>query len=444
MDGDPVEEVELLRRLVRVASVNPTGAGEAEVAGLLREVLAQGGLATEILTSPAGRPSLIARLPGRTDRPSLVLLSHSDVVPVEEGAWRHDPFGGETVDGELWGRGTLDMKGIAVMHATAALAVAAGADDPTREVVVVAVADEEAGGGEGAEWLVRDHPARVGFRDGGPPPEVLGEGGFGLAGILSRPIMPIVTGEKSPLRLRARASGQPGHGSLPPPRQAIRGLTRFVESVSGPGRARVHPVMRDQFAALAEVADGVQARLFALLAGPGGDLAVRLLAPEVRRRSAAIGHLLADTITPTRLHAGYKDNVVPGLAEATFDARLLPDTDGDEVLRELRLVGARHGVEVDELARAGGPTSGRTALFDLLAEVSGRLPAAPVPTVSLTPGVTDLRFFRARGAVGYGWAPLVLSPELLATFHGTDERIPVNGFLSGCEAMREVVMRAAT
>lgn len=439
-----MDTVGLLRDLVRVRSINPPGDGEGEVAERLREELVAGGLSAQMLTSPAGRPSLIARVPGPEDRPPLVLLSHTDVVPVEEDEWRHDPFGADHLDGEVWGRGTLDMKGIAVMHAAGAIALAAGEREPTREVIVVAVADEEAGGGEGAGWLVREHPDRVGFREGRPAPEVLGEGGFGLSGILPRAIMPIVTGEKAPLRFRARATGTPGHGSMPPDDQAIRRLARFVASVSGPGRARLHPVMRAQFAVLAEAAEGVQAQLFRLLAGPTGNLAVHAVAPQLRARAGVIGHLLSDTVTPTEVHAGYKNNVVPGLAEASFDARLLPDSDADGMLAFVRRIGRRHGIEVEETARAGGPTSGRGALFGLLEEVSGELPGAPLPTASLTPGVTDLRFFRAGGAMAYGWAPLVLDPELLATFHGTDERIPVEGFSAACSAMEQVVVRAAS
>lgn len=438
-----MEPLELLRDLVQVPSVNPPGDGEAAVAELLRAPLAAAGLETDLLRSPAGRPSLVARLPGPTDRPPLVLLSHTDVVPVEEDRWRRDPFGGESLDGELWGRGTLDMKGIAVLHAAAAAALAGSGRDVEREIVVVAVADEEAGGAEGAGWLVRECGQLVGFREGAPTPEVLGEGGFGLTGILPRPIMPIVLGEKSPLGVRARATADPGHGSLPPPEQAIRNLARFIDGVSGPRPARLHPVMREQFAALATAADGVQAQLFRLLAGPAGALAVRVLAPQLRARTGALGHLLADTITPTQVDGGYKFNVVPGQAEATFDCRLLPDTDPDDVLRWLRRAGDGLTVAVDEVHRWHSPTSRRTPLLDLLADVSSRLPTAPLPLPSLTPGMTDLRFFRERGATAYGWVPLVLTPELLATFHGHDERVPIEEFGHALAASTEVVERAS-
>ncbi len=218
-------DVDLLAELIRIPSVTGDADGEGAVAEVLRARLDGAGLETRIERSPEGRPNLVARLAGPTDRPALVLLSHTDTVPVEEQAWRHDPFGGEVVDGELWGRGALDMKGVAVLHADALAALVASGATPTREVLVVAVADEEAGGAEGAQWLVRDHGELVGFREGLPPPEVVGEGGFGLSGLLDRPIMPLVLGEKGGgartghghARARldaARRPGGPGPGTL--------------------------------------------------------------------------------------------------------------------------------------------------------------------------------------------------------------------------------------
>jgi acetylornithine deacetylase/succinyl-diaminopimelate desuccinylase-like protein len=440
--------LELLAELVRVPSVNPApdGApeGEGRVAELLRAPLQEAGLETDVVTSPAGRPTLVARLPGPPGAAPLVLNSHLDVVPVEADTWTRDPFGGEVHEGQLWGRGTLDMKGIAVMHVAAVVALAASGASPTREVLLVAVADEEAGGAEGAEWLLREHPDLAGFHDGAPAPAVLGEGGFGLSGVLPRALMPIVVGEKSPLQVRARATGSAGHGSLPPPDQAIRNLARYVERTAGARPARLHPVMREQFAELASASDGAEARALGLLAGPAGGALVRVLAPLLRARFGVVGHLLADTVTPTELHGGYKVNVVPGEAEARFDCRLLPDTDVDAVLAELVRAGRRLDVEVEELHRWSSPTSPRGPLFDAIAEVSAGLPGAPLPIASLTPGTTDLRFWRAAGATAYGWAPVVLDPEQVASFHGRDERIPVTGFEHAVEVMTALVRRVAS
>jgi acetylornithine deacetylase/succinyl-diaminopimelate desuccinylase-like protein len=435
---------DLLAELIRIPSVNPTAEGEGLVAERLRTFLDGAGLHTDILTSPAGRPSLVARIPGPTDVAPLVLLSHTDVVPVEEAAWRRDPFGGEVVDGELWGRGALDMKGVAVMHAMAAAALAGSGATPSREVIVAAVADEEAGGTEGAGWLMQDRPELLGFRDGMPPPDALGEGAYGLSGLLEPVLMPIVVGEKCPLTVRATATGAPGHGSMPPPDQAILGLARFVDEVTGHGAPRIHPVMRAQFRELAAATSGPLARIFALLAGAAGPTAVKALASVLRARAGVIGLLVADSVTPTKVDAGYAFNVVPGEADAWFDCRLLPDTDPEQVLAELAAIGVAHGVEVDAVHRWASPVSDPGHVYDVVREVSTGLAGSPVTVPSLTPGTTDLRYLRAAGARAYGWVPLVLSPGLLATFHGHDERIPIAGLSRAVDAMTEVVRRAAT
>jgi acetylornithine deacetylase/succinyl-diaminopimelate desuccinylase-like protein len=164
-----VESIELLQDLLRTRTVNPPGE-EAAAAGILEAYLSAAGLKTKILDSPQGRSSLIARLEGPHDRPALVLLSHSDVVPVEEEKWSRDPFGAEVADGFIWGRGALDMKSIAVMHAVAVAELAGSKRAPTREVILVMAADEEAGGGEGARWLVEEHSDRVGSEKSGRRP----------------------------------------------------------------------------------------------------------------------------------------------------------------------------------------------------------------------------------------------------------------------------------
>jgi acetylornithine deacetylase/succinyl-diaminopimelate desuccinylase-like protein len=439
-----VTALDLLAELVRIPSVTGDAEAEGQVAERLRARLDAAGLSTEIVVSPTGRPTLLGRIAGPVDRAPLVLVSHSDVVPVEPDVWTHDPFGAEVHDGQLWGRGTLDMKSIAVAHVEAAAALASSDVAPAREVVVVVVPDEEAGGAEGAGWLLDTHPDRAGFREGAPPPEALGEGGFGLAGVVPRPILPIVVGEKAPVGVTAYATGEAGHGSLPPGDQAIRNLVRFVDAVAGTRTARLHPVVRAQLAEIGAAADGPQQRALQLLAGPAGPTLVRAAAPAVRALSPALGALLADTVTPTHLAAGYAGNVVPGRAEARFDARLLPDTDVDELLAWLRRVGRRHEVEVELGRLEGGPVSERGGLFDVLAAVSADLDGGPVPVVSLTPGVTDLRYWRRRGATAYGWMPLVLSREQLASFHGRDERIPIEGFVSAVQAMVDAVRLAAT
>jgi acetylornithine deacetylase/succinyl-diaminopimelate desuccinylase-like protein len=427
--------LELLRQLVRIDTTNPPG-NETEAAELLEADLRSAGLEVELFSDPDGRTSLVGRVPGPREVPALVLLSHLDVVGVEPQSWSRDPFGAEVADGFVWGRGTLDMKGITALHAAAAKELAASDPSPSREVLVVAVADEEAGGVHGARWLVEEHPGEVGFRDE-MAPDVLGEGAFGLSGVLSRPVMPVARGEKSALWIELKASGEPGHGGVPPIDQAPHKLVKAIDKVAGYRPPRVHPVMREQFQILAENASPPNSKLFKVLASGAGRAAVLALSRALRERGA-IGALLSDTVTPTQITAGYKHNVVPGDGTASLDVRLLPDTDVDDFLSTLRKRADRLGVTLDVKSQHGGPVSDRGSLYELVMEASKPL-GLPIP--SLSPAITDVRYFRARGAAGYGWVPLVLSPELLATIHGHDERVAVEDFERAVEITTGVVIR---
>jgi acetylornithine deacetylase/succinyl-diaminopimelate desuccinylase-like protein len=435
--------VELLSTLLQVDSTNPPG-NEGPAAELLQERLSNAGFLTHIFVSPGGRPNLVARLDGLKDRPALVLLSHTDVVGVEPEQWRHAPFGGEVHDGFMWGRGALDMKGIAVMHAEAAAVLGESGTAPRRDVIVVAVADEEAGGAEGAEWLLDRHPRAVGFDEGRPPPEVLGEGGFGLSGLIEgHPVMPIVLGEKTALWLRLVAKGDPGHGSLPPARNALRNLMRAMTKLSGYRTPRIHPVMRQQLDALARASGGNRRRVLAALASGAGPVVARVLARQLRS-AGMVGALLADTVTPTLVNAGYTHNVVPGSASGALDCRLLPDTNPQEFVTSTKRTAGKYGVTVETIGLNRSPVSDRGAFFALARELSERVAPDAVVVPSLTTGTTDVRAFRKRGATGYGWVPLVLTPELLATIHGHDERVEVKGFERAVELMTEAVRRSCS
>ncbi len=438
-----MEPVELLQQLLRFRSVNPSGDHHSD-AEVVASHLDRAGLQTKILTSPGGRSNLVARVDGPTDRPALVLLSHSDVVPVEESRWTRDPFGAELVDGFIWGRGALDMKSITVMHAVAAAQLATSGATPDREVILVMVGDEEAGGDEGARWLVDEHPALVGFGDRRPAPEVIGEGAYGIDAGLRRPVMPIALGEKTAVWFDIVADGPAGHGALPPNQQATVNLASSIVAIAGFGRPRLHPVVREQFATLAAAATGPTAAIFRGLASPAGGLLVRAVANQLRA-AGALGLLVSDTVTPTTVAAGYKSNVVPSRATASFDARLLPDTDIQTFVESVQRRAADHGAAVTNVTHKGhGPVSRRGPLFDVLREASAAVGADPITTVSLSPGITDLRFFRARGATAYGWTPLILTRELLGTIHGHDERIPVEDFERAVAVVTDVVRRAAS
>lgn len=445
MGGNKLSRVgptDLLRALLRIDTTNPPG-NEGPAAELLESYLKGAGLETHIHKSSAGRPSVVARLEGPTDVPALVLVSHTDVVAVERDGWSRDPFGGEEAEGCIWGRGALDMKSVAVMHAAAVAALASSGATPKREVILLSVADEEAGGREGAASVLEEIPGKVGFSEGRPPPDALGEGAFGLTGVIDRALMPIVVGEKAVLWLNLQATGDPGHGALPPLDQANMNLVRVLGKIAGHRNPRVHPVMREQFRVLAEHAPAPRKAVFKALASPAGNQVATALKKPLRSKGA-IASLLSDTLTPTRIEAGYKHNVVPSEASASLDCRLLPDTDIPRLIRTLSRTAGKHGVRIEEVSSHASPVSKAGSLYALIEEVSARMHERPVPAPSLTPGMTDLRYLRQRGATAYGWVPLVLSEELLATIHGHDERIEIEGFRRAVDAMTSVVTSAST
>jgi acetylornithine deacetylase/succinyl-diaminopimelate desuccinylase-like protein len=262
--------------------------------------------------------------------------------------------------------------------------------------------------------------------------------------MLERPVMPIALGEKTAVWFDIIARGDPGHGALPPEQQAPVNLAALIKEIAGFGTPRVHPVMREQFSTLTSAASRTTAAVFRALASPAGGVVARTIAPQLRK-AGALGLLLSDSSTPTQLAAGYKSNVVPAEARASFDCRLLPDTDLDEFVSSVDKKARRRGGAIANIERKGhGPVSSRGPLFEILEQVSKELEPDAVAAVSLSPGITDVRFFRARGATGYGWCPLFLTPELLATIHGDDERVGVEDFERAVTAMSDVVLRSST
>ena len=425
------EAVEITRDYLRLDTTNPPG-NEAPAAALLAGILDDAGIESTTLESAPGRASLVARLPGRSGR-GLCLLHHLDVVPADPAEWSVDPFGAEIRDGCLWGRGAIDMKGMGVMQLMAVLTLARERVPLERDVVFVAVADEEAGGVMGAAWLTEKHPELVACTD------VINEGGYGLSST-KPPVMACALSEKALLWVRLKARGKPGHGSMPPDDQAIGKLVRALSDLAAhPPRLRLSPLVARTFEAMAARSSPARRRVIETMLRPE---ATRLLPAVAGRLPRYQRSLLGDVISVTKLEAGYKENVVPGAASATLDCRLLPETDPEEFFAALTARMARFGVET-ELAFSDGPRGvSEGPLLGLLQEVcEGAFPEAAFAPV-LCPAFTDSRYFRDLGADAYGLVPVMLSNDEVATFHGIDERIPLDGLRKGCEVVFEIVARA--
>ncbi len=422
---------------IRIDTTNPPG-NEGPAAEFLASYLEARSLPYQIHKAPDGRPNLVARLSSGED-PSggLCLMHHMDVVPADESRWTRDPFGGEVVAGEIWGRGALDMKGLGVMHLWAFMHAAdrvdSGAARLKRDLVFVAVADEEEGGASGAGWLVSQHPDSVACS------ELFTEGGFGVASVLpGKDGFACGLTEKAAVWLRLEARGQAGHGGIPPDSQALEKLLACISKLKARNRHyRMAEDVRRLYLALAEHAGGAEKAAMRAAAGRAGRAVLPLIAARLSRAQRA---LLRDLVTVTMIEAGYKPNVVPGTATATLDCRLLPDTDVDAFIEEVRGIARGYDVTVDVVFRCSPEgTSPRGRLYSLLEEACKKSAPGALFLPSVATGFTDSRFWRSKGVECCGLTPSIIPMELIETMHGDDERLPVEEFRRGLDITRAVV-----
>jgi len=352
--------VELLQQLIRFNTTNPPG-NERECVEWIDEVLRDGGYETKILAKDPERPNLLARLEGRGEAPPLLLYGHVDVVTVEGQSWRHPPFEGKNIDGWVWGRGALDMKGGVAMLLAAFLRAKAEGLTPPGDVLLLVLSDEESGGDYGAKYLVEEH-ARLfdGVR------YAIGEfGGFTLY-VGQRRFYPIQVAEKQVCWLRAVLHGPGGHGSMPLRGGAMAKLARLLKRLDR-RRLPVHvtPVARKFFETMAA------ASLF-----PTGTILRGLLNPRLTDRTLgllgskgrAFDPLLHNTVAATIVRGGEKINVIPSEVTVELDGRLLPGYTPTDLMAELRrLVG--DDIEFEVIRHDPGPAEPDMGLFETLAGV---------------------------------------------------------------------------
>ncbi len=432
------DAVRLCQALLRIDTTNPPGAEKA-AADLLAGELAAAGLEPRVLESAPGRGNVVARLRGNGERPPLLLSAHLDVVEADATTWSHPPFAGTLADGYLWGRGAVDMKNMAAMSTALLCHLARAGVRPKRDVIFAGVADEEAGSDAGAAWLVANHPDLVRAEYG------LGEvGGFSMY-LGKATLYPVQVAEKGYAWLRARVRGTPGHGSMPREDSAV---IRLAQAIARLGETPLPAHRTEVVAAFVEAATARARYLRPLL----GRLLSPRLAPALlrllpdRALARALGAMLANTAAPTVLRAGRKTNVIPGLAECEIDGRVLPGQTTQDLLREL---GAVLGPDVElEVMREAPPLvtePARSPLFDVISEVVAVRDPGAIVVPYLTPGFTDGKCFARLGVRWYGFAPVKLPRGLRFAdlYHGTDERIPVDGLRWGAAALADVVMRVA-
>ncbi|WP_425547505.1 M20/M25/M40 family metallo-hydrolase [Actinomadura vinacea] len=423
--GDEVAA--LCADLIRFETVN-RGEGDARperpAAEHVAALLDEAGAEPVIVESAPGRASVLARIPG-TDpaHPAFLVHGHLDVVPADPAEWSVHPFSGEIRDdGCVWGRGAVDMKGTLAMTLAVVRQRLREGRRTRGDLILAFLADEECTGEFGSRYVARQH------RDlfTGCTEAISESGGFSVATGGDARIYPIATGERGTMWMRLTARGKAGHGSKPAPDNAVAEIAHAVSRLA----SYQWPV---------RITPGVRALLDGLAEALGTTIDHDRLDEEARRLGAP-GRLFESTIrnsaNPTRLDAGYKINVVPGTAYAQVDGRYLPGT-GEEFLATVdRLLGpkvTREFVNYEEAPAAdpAGPT-----FAALAAALRAEDPAArPVPYVM--GGGTDAKSFNRIGITSYGFAPLLLGPELdyFGMFHGVDERVPVEGLRFGTRVL---------
>jgi len=424
------ETVELLQTMIRNACVNdgrPESGDETRNADTLQHFLEGAGLATERFTAVHGRESIVARIEGSDpDAPSLCLMGHTDVVPVSPNGWSRDPFGGELVrnsDGveEVWGRGAVDMLNLTSSMAVAFRHLARSGFKPKGDLIYFGVADEEAGGVWGAEWMFDHHPEVI------DATYCLTElGGWSSVDDHGHRHVTVNIGEKGLNWRRLRVKGTPGHGSMP--FGADNALIKAAEVIRRLTEYRPNPYLGETWKALVDTMS-VPEELRRALLDPGTVFdSIASLPTPVARSCHALTHT---TISPNVAHGGQKTNVIPDIVDIEVDIRTVPGTtkaDVDAMLTEAMGDLAAHVEMIDLQVGDATQSPMNNDLWDSITKNT----QIAYPGASMVPGLivggTDARFYRHRGRVAYGaglFSPSMDFSTFGSRFHGHDERIDV-------------------
>lgn len=428
------ETVELLQAMIRNACVNDGTAEsgqEVRNSDVLRSFLGGTGLDLQTYEPTPGRTTLVARIAGRDPgAPSLALMGHTDVVPVNPEGWTRDPFGGELVDGEVWGRGAVDMLNLTASMAVAFRRLASTGFRPRGDLVYVAVADEESGSAHGMQWMA-DHERDAVYAD-----YVLTENGGLHSGPKERPSIGVNVGEKGVAWRTLRVRGTPGHGSTPfRADNALMAAAAVIQRLGDYRPApRVHELWRTRVDSL-----GVDEATRAALLDPERiDAfldALPAAGPAAHLHACTHTTFSCNTIGPGAHADGsvtrMKTNVIPDCVDVGVDIRTLPGETADDVDAHLRAaLGELYDRVEVEVVMNDPATISRTdtALWDALARSIARPFPTARPTPQLVVGFTDARVYRSMGSVAYGaglFGPGLDPSDFGRRFHGNDERIDV-------------------
>ena len=406
--------LEFLQQYVRIATVNPP-ADTRVAAALFKAELERNGLEPKLYASgPNGQTNLVVRVPGRDrSKKPLLLLNHFDVVPVDTKAWSIDPFGAIIKDGKIWGRGTLDMKGIGVQQLTALIQLHKAGIVPARDIVMLTTADEETTGTFGIQWMIENHWDDIACD------YVLDEGGLGTRDLLApdKLVFGVSVGEKQTTWLRLRARGTAGHGSQPIPDNAnLILLDAIRKALDAPPDNHPNPVIEEMRRTI-------------------GEFARNKFTSAIQRNTMSLTTLTSGVGSPVKV------NVIPSTAEATIDCRLLPGVNPAEFISGIkaRINDPRVSVELIGTPVDAGASRSDTPLFAAIRKAILTAHPDALVTPMFVPFGTDSVNLRKRGVIAYGLTPMILDAATAATMHSDQERIPVAEFRRGIHIFYDVL-----
>ncbi|MBC8100575.1 MAG: M20/M25/M40 family metallo-hydrolase [Armatimonadetes bacterium] len=425
---------ELLQQFIRFDTTNPPG-NEAACIAYIDGILRDAGFETTIVGKTPARTNLITRLKGAGEAPPLLIYGHVDVVPTAGQDWAQPPFGGDLVDGYIWGRGALDMKGADVMFMCALMRARAEGIVPPGDVILALVSDEEVGGDYGAKYLVEHHAHHFeGVK------YALGEfGGFSTT-IAGKRFYPIMLAERRVCTIEATFRGPGGHGALRHTGGATAKLGRALTALDQQRLpVHLHPVVT---AMIQTIADAVDAETRGALLGLLDPQQTDAILDAMGAQGRLFDPLMHNTANPTIIHGGTKSNVIPSEIVVTLDGRLVPGVTTPDFLAELHAI-MGDDVELKATIDDGATPATDMALFETLADILREADPEGTPTPYVISGATDGRIFARLGIQTYGFTPMRLPEDFnfAATVHAADERIPVSALEFGTAAVFEALQR---
>ncbi len=433
----------MLSELIQIDTTNPPGNEHKAIAYLQRK-LAHAGITSEVFERESGRSNLVARLKGRRPGKKLLLLSHVDVVPVPDPKkWKYPPFSGAIAEGHVWGRGALDMKSMTAIEFSVFTLFKRMNMDFAGELIFAATADEEKGSAYGAEWLAKAHPETL------RADWCLTEGGGLPLQIGSKTFYTIESVEKGLWWFKVRVKGTSGHGSLPHPDNALAKAAYIIDRVANyKFPKKIAPAVREFILKAGEALGPEIKKLALVLVDESQELDLSLLPKDSPISATLLNALIRTTISPTMIHAGVKENVIPDSCEFVLDCRLVPGYSQQKVRETLLELADRYknDIEIETIQQHDVSESPIDDPFYKLIEqtVKEELPGVETIPIMLT-GATDSRFVRELGVKSYGFCPLSTKMSLAdreRLIHSDNERVDIESLEIGVRVLTKIALKA--